>query len=349
MVLNFDIETIKRIAVISHNDLDGVSCAIMLKKLVKKEIEFSKVRLLGDFSHLNRDINAIFEDENNLDNCNNYPISEKLFIISDLSLNNELIQILNERSKNGNVIIVVDHHKTSINAINNFDGIINFNLYIDSERPIIAATGLVYELLRMPDCMTTIVNEKRTNSLSLFQYQSLVNEWDTFIWKETSNYKANELNILFKAFSGPYDYLNHMVSVPHENDKEFNFTSTEKVLIENEIKCIDHYVSRCVINSTPFKFNNITFRVVCAEDYFANVGEYFTNNKEHYNEDVLLIVNLNGGFASLRRLRNDSIDLSLLAESFGGGGHPAAAGFTIRSNESSIDFNIKLLGNLNLI
>ncbi len=70
--------------------------------------------------------------------------------------------------------------------------------------------------------------------------------------------------------------------------------------------------------------NGITVRCACCFGYSSEVAAALY---EGQNRTVIALFDLRSQGVSLRRSADSEVDLSVLARGFGGGGHPAAAGF----------------------
>ncbi|HUO04086.1 MAG TPA: hypothetical protein VMU16_02700 [Candidatus Binataceae bacterium] len=72
--------------------------------------------------------------------------------------------------------------------------------------------------------------------------------------------------------------------------------------------------------------NGITVRSACCFGYSSEVASYLYKDQ---HQMVVALFDLRSQGVSLRRSADCEIDLSLLAQAYGGGGHPAASGFAI--------------------
>jgi len=111
---------------------------------------------------------------------------EDFLFITDLTVNDEMAEKINEFVLGGGKAKLIDHHKTAL----------HFNDYIwgdvkveDENGTLTSAASLVYEYL---------VHEKHLQKNgTLDEFVELVRQYDTWDWDIPKNFKAKNLNDLF--------------------------------------------------------------------------------------------------------------------------------------------------------
>ena len=104
-------------------------------------------------------------------------------------------------------------------------------------------------------------------------------------------------------------------------------------LYKRQIK-INKYIDEKEKFLVEINIKGLNAGVVIAENYISELAS--TILKRRIDLEILVI--LNGKTASLRTRRNN-IDLSKLAEEYGGGGHQKASGFTLTPKMLKLGYN----------
>lgn len=319
--------TAKNIIHITDSDLDGVGCAIVSTCVYgnrNEEIDLT-------FKYANHENKEQMICNVNLENCD-------LLIISDLSITKETAEYLNDLYKNGQAILYVDHHVSSLHARDYEWAIIKTTEYID------CGTTIILEAL------TEKVNNWRSDvkkgDSALIDFVHCVRLYDTFAWTKdrysTSSKKACDLNTLLSLYIKDLDSFREKIrdKIYYDSGYTLRFTKEEreKVQILNKLN-IDYIQSRTkTIRKVSLTIDNKEYKVgvIFADRLQSNIGEflrYKRQKKKHENDDLdvdfLFIVN-GMNHVSLRSYNEkDDIDLSKIAEYFGGGGNPKTAGCSV--------------------
>lgn len=345
------------VKVFTHNDLDGVSCAIVLKKL------YDTTKISFDFTYLSYKDYQQIKDFINIDNEDGIKKYDYVFI-TDLNFTysnfNDYLYTplkrffveLNTPHKHYSSlfkkIFLIDHHTDSEKAIRPialdiFDKIEYFN-----DMHYSAAYQLMNFLVHKSSSEWTQAtlgferNKYEDIKLWVEAYAKIVHDWDTFEWKNNGNLLARDLNMVFNS-------MNRSKFFVMQEQKEgpgFALNKTEVGIVKDTMKAIEKEYQRALMSSVvldhidadDFPHPDIQYIVVRSDDHISMVCDLLIEairNYEIYSRfNIKYIVNLSlrNGVASLRRVYDD-IDLSLIANQYGGGGHPFAAGFNLNGKD----------------
>lgn len=284
----------------THNDLDGVACGILFRLAFGERVD---VRY-NSVSGLNFQVERYFE------RMNERMKKEDLLFITDLSVNDEIAEKINEFVLSGGKAKLIDHHKSALHFNDYTWGDVKVE---DENGTLTSAASLVYEYL---------VNESHLQkNRSLDEFVELVRQYDTWDWDILKNYKAKNLNDLFFMISIE-DFEQRIVPRLQEG-KHFEFDEFEQKLLEMEEDKIDRYIKRKKREIVQINTNGLYGGIVHAESYHSELGNEL--GKEFPHLDYIAIINLGGKKISFRTIHDD-VDVSDIAGEFGGGGHAKAAG-----------------------
>lgn len=281
---------------LSHNDLDGVSCGILAKLAFGESIE---VRY-NSVTQLDREVKNFLENDT----------KDTFLFITDLSVNQENTENLAQFVKNGGKVQLIDHHKTAL----------HFNEYdwakVEVEHAngkLASATSLFYEYL--------VEHNLLTPTQSLNEYVELVRQYDTWEWEMNNNQKANRLNSLFFLISIEEFEEKMLERLPL--NKPFEFDDFEKKLLDMEDEKIERYIRKKRRELVQTEIHDYFVGIVYAESYHSQLGNVL--GKDYPHLDYIAILNMGGKKMSFRTI-HDHVDVSEVAANFGGGGHAKASG-----------------------
>lgn len=284
---------------LSHNDLDGVSCGILARLAFKKEV---KIRY-NSISSLDQEVEWFFEHDN----------QETFLFITDLSVNKENEKRLDEFSQSGGKVQLIDHHKTSLH-FNDYDW--GHVVVEDSEGRLTSATSLFYKYLTAQGLLqpTKAINE----------FVELIRQYDTWEWEKNNNQQAQRLNALF--FLGPIEEFEEKMLERLKTEEHFHFDDFETKILDMEEQKIERYIRRKRRELVQTKIGEHFVGVIYAESYISELGNEL--GKEYPHLDYMAILNIGGKRIGFRTI-HDHIDVSEVAAKFGGGGHAKAAGASL--------------------
>ncbi|MFC0472641.1 DHH family phosphoesterase [Halalkalibacter kiskunsagensis] len=280
----------------THNDLDGVGCGILHRLAFKDDtyIRYNSVQGL-DFQ-----IERYLETDR----------LEDIVFITDLSVNTENAQRLEAYKVKGGKVTLIDHHKTALH-FNEYDWAHVTVEYEDGR--LTAATSLYYEHL--------VKHHYLKRSSSLDQFVELIRQWDTWEWEKNETLDAKRLNDLFFMLSID-EFEERMVKRLQESDT-FSFDEFEEKILDMEETKKERYIRRKRRELVQTFIDDYCVGIVHAESYHSELGNELGKDSPHL--DYIAILNVGGKKISFRTI-HETIDVSAVANQFGGGGHAKAAG-----------------------
>lgn len=302
-----------KVKLFTHTDLDGVGCAIV-GRTAFKDIEVTHC----DYNNVNEKIKDFLENAKVTD-------YDRIFI-TDISVNEETAENLDLIFRGGvSGVQLVDHHKTALWLAEKYPEwahvrVEETNLYnaIESRNKVPSSgTTLFYKFLRDKHLPNVEFNQ------NLKSFSEVVRRYDTWEWHNVYNddhpKKLNDLLYLI----GREKFIKRFTSNPLPL-----FTSDELLLLEVEAHKINKYIFK-----KEFELKTISkvideigydIGIVFAEQYVSELGNELAERAPSL--DFIAIIDMANNKVSLRGI-HDYVDLSAIAKSFGGGGHPKASGF----------------------
>lgn len=287
------------IKLLTHDDLDGISCGILGKYYLGDCIDVEYCS--------NNNVNQAFEMALNGE-------YEEIWI-TDLSISKENADRVNWNSN----VMLLDHHKSA--------------LWLNEYRFAIVK---VRNELGQATCGTemfylNLLNKYKTsriypNSKLVPIFVEMVRRYDTYEWVQLEDKEAKHLNDLLGIYGR--DKFIEVTLAKLRNPKMELFTSFEKRLLEirqNEIQRTIDYKANTMVRT---KFEGYNVGVVFADKFTSEIGNALYNR----NKDLDFVMMISYSDIGLRG--KDKVDLSELAKKYGGGGHFNAAGFPINGKEN---------------
>ncbi len=276
---------------ISHNDLDGIGCGILIKKFLSGSI--STVYLGYD------DIDDYIEE-------NMYKYDR--IIISDVSPSLSSVEMLAGEKE----VVILDHH-ASTEILKQF----SFTIH-DLNK---CATLITYDWLK-----------SLGYDVSAYENFALcVNDVDLWQLKRDDSLK---MGMLF-----------HLLGIDRFEERFYNtpyttFNDTENLLISLEEERKGSYIKKAVRNMVTFDDKNgYTVSVLFAESYASELGNSIIADGI---ADYVILINPQQKKVSLRSRKD--VDIRILAENNGGGGHKNAAGFSLKNEDFNLDNILHSIG-----
>lgn len=296
----------------THTDLDGVGCAILAKLAFGEEV---------DISYCNYDdIN-----ESVLDYLNNNDDSLSYIYITDIRVNEDVAKLLDERGG----VCLLDHHPTAL-ELNKYTWCKVMVEDLDGVKT--SGTKMFYHWLGMNGYLS---NELENNK-SLSRFAELVRDYDTWRWSELGEdgvicKQVNDLMYLY----GRDRFITWCISEIH--DEVFpKLYAADELLLNTKQKEIDEYIEEKNEQLFTSPMCGRVCGFVFAEKYVSELGNRLC--KMHPEIDYVAMIDMGNKTVSYRTVKDD-IDLGKdVAQLFGGGGHPKAAG-----SEFSVDVQFKTI------
>ena len=296
----------KLIKLITHDDLDGVGCAILGKLAHGTKIDY----VLCQNGKVDETVSRHLTTDSVYDETH----------ITDLSVSRSLAQQIQESRNN---YFLHDHHKTALH-LNEFDWCdVRTSLLPDapgaSER-LTCGTELYYCWL--------VKNGYLTRSVALDVFAKAICDYDTWRWVELGEHGklSEKLNILLSEY-GVEKFIAYFYNMLKHGP--LNISREDEAIIENSKRREARIIDKKDSELHKIVFENYIVGVVYADDYVNAIGN--TLCLRHPELDCVAIVNCGHGGISFRSAKED-VDVSALAACFGGGGHKAAAGAPMQDN-----------------
>ncbi|WP_281248913.1 DHH family phosphoesterase [Bacillus alkalicellulosilyticus] len=287
----------------SHNDLDGVGCGIVAKIAFGENVEIR----YNSVSSLDYQVERFLEKGRKEDSA----------FITDLSVHEKVEKRIDQHVQDGWNITLIDHHKTALHFNNHEWGHVKVE-YEDGR--LCSATSLFYEHL--------IEHSLLDRSKGLDQFVELVRQYDTWEWDANNNTMAKRLNDLFFMIS--IDEFEERIIQRIKQNQEFQFDDFEVKILDMEEDKIERYVRKKRREMVQTFIGDYCIGIVHAESYHSELGNELGKNNPHI--DYIALVNVGGKRMSLRTI-HDHVDVSAIANQYGGGGHAKASGCSL-SNEA---------------
>lgn len=228
----------------------------------------------------------------------------KNIYITDLTVPEVIYKRINN-SEYKDKFKVFDHHKTHLYA-NNYD----------------------YVTIDINECGTTLfykyLSKYHKFKKSVYEYVDHVKNLDIWLWQDKNDIIAKELGDLFSLY-GKTRYIEEMY-LRLKKSKKFKLNKFENKLLNLEQDKIDRYIQNKEKEMTIIEYEEYKAGLVFCEKYKSEMGNTLSLN--HPELDFIIMINLAGGISF--RCSKD-IDLSILAQNLGGGGHKKACGAPIPS------------------
>lgn len=334
----------KKLVVFTHNDLDGVSCALLGKIMSESLSEiFDEYEYhICNYNDIDEKVREFY---NNLDPDTKYRV-----FITDISVNKETAEMIdNYRVSNQGddrkvYLHLYDHHETS-RWLNREYGwaIVTTDLYTGVSNPCPKrrlTSGA--ELFLLDEALIRV--DDPDIKANLIDFIELVRCWDTWDWKRENNLEAKRLNNFFSMFEDRNDFINNYYNKIVLDKENFKlFTDEETKMLDDRQKRIDDFIKEKektlkVVNKLEYKYD-VGIIIV---DTYENVSELASYINDKYCFDFVAIVIKDSKKVSLRASDESEVDVSEIAARFGGGGHKKASGCNL--TEEVIDFlKLKLI------
>lgn len=281
---------------LSHNDLDGVSCGILAKLALKDVVDVSYHSISG----LNHQAEVFLEKGN----------QDRMLIITDISVDEDNEKRIVEFVAAGGKVKLIDHHK-SAEHLNQHDWAAVTVTQSDGKQA--SATSLFYEYL--------LQNNLIVRTAILDDFVEHVRQYDTWDWDVNNNLTAKWLNDLFSMIS--IDEFEAKLIKKLTEHTDFSFDETEQKLLEVEEERVQRYIHRKKREVYQMSIGGHLAGIVHAESYHSELGNELSKEFPHLDYMAMLMV---GSKRISLRTIHDEVDVSKIAAKYDGGGHQKASG-----------------------
>lgn len=330
---------------LSHTDLDGYSCQLLMKEYFND----------GFYFNANYGLEVKLSLKKILQDIQEYKDDEILFFITDLNLTfneaKDLDKEINDLNENGfNIKLqLLDHHATGQKSADTFSW-----YYLDTKR---CATKIVYDYLN-----TTYNGFSDEKKLWMKPLVDAINAIDIWVDKEVKNFEFGKVllrmvsqvreinNILFPDLNRDFRIYLLKESAKYINEENGN------IKLDNEI----HFLKKNFLmqDGCDDTIDNLSakYLVSCLDKLKEKLTVTYKGHKGLLtytlgsisipanaflvaNEDYDFFIDISKkGNASFRA--DGKVDVSLIAQALAnGGGHPNASGCKFEDFKESIDYN----------
>ena len=304
----------------TDSDLDGVSCGL-LSDLVLEDCEVTPAGPESINTKLERLLDAEAKGRKIFDRI----------IITDLSVSPELAERIEKTDKYR--VKLYDHHKTA-EFLNQYEWA---TVQVEDETGRLMSGTEIYwrEYISKLAGKGLLGRSKNAVRIQLVEeYVSLVTQYDTWLWHKEGNLTPKFLNHLLSIY-GPQLFKDNIQTAILE--KPVLLTDGDLTMARAEEARLNKYIRTKIDDVVEMDVLGYSFGVVFAEQYKSELGNRMC---EEYDIDVAAIIDVGPGSISYRTAK-DTIDLSVIAGKFGGGGHAKAAGSSF-SEDLSMDFLMRI-------
>ena len=293
------------ILLITHNDLDGYGCDIVLRSIYKNHEDIKTV-----FCNNNEVNNTVKEEIKDHEKYSN-------IYITDVSVDEETAKMLDSIEFK---VRLFDHH-ISASWLNKYKWANVFDRFIitDSkgEDKIYkeSGTSLFYKHL------SKYYDIDDSYKSSLHRFVSLVRKYDTWEWKECGETEPVMLNSLFKLYDK--DTFSKLMVERITNSIDF-ISEFDKLLLEVDDNRKKRYIDEKKNEMQIIIKDGKKIGCVICDQYVSETGNVLA---ETFKNEIDYVALVTGVAVSLRSVGD--VNVSHIAVSHGGGGHLNAAGYPI--------------------
>ncbi len=302
-----------KVKLFTHNDLDGVGCAIVA------HLAFDKENV--DVTYCNYDNVS----DKVMDFLNTYSGEFDHVFITDISVNEEVAARIEKiiTETDNEFITLLDHHETA-NWLNKYDWATVRQVHLQNGRNT-SGTSMLYRWLLLH---SDIVPQENMNILTEGSHLEIfvenVRRYDTWDWKNIfKDDYPKQINDLFYIYGRDRFIKKAIFELQFMG---FFLTGQDLIFLEIEQEKIDRSVEKSLKQLTTYNVGRYNIGVVFGEKYISEVCHAL--HEKHPKLDLIAMVNLSSRTISYRTNRED-VDVGKFAKYFGGGGRPATAGSEI--------------------
>lgn len=313
---------------LTHTDLDGIACNIVARYLINNQSEYNDYELESIFidqpSELYNRLTELNSDiESNDGNYKDYYMTH--IFITDLSISDDkTADLLEKMSSNvgSYSIIVIDHHRSSLQYANR-----EFDCTILPEKQYI--TGLI------PECGASLFYSTccRCNNVSMDTFIEMVRLHDTYTFAGSKlGAVAEELQLLFTSLDRESFITKIMIKINDKGSIFYQWDFDERTMIDAAKERMESAYEQVRLNYADVKLDKDTVfgeTDIAVFSARSNVS-YVCDRLLTEFPDIDIAVNISLPYMKVDlRTHSDKIDLSRIAQKYGGGGHQKAAGFPL--------------------
>jgi oligoribonuclease NrnB/cAMP/cGMP phosphodiesterase (DHH superfamily) len=278
--------------IFSHTDLDGVGPIVIAKKYFDETVDYK----MCNYDRIDETVQEFITS-------GSYMKYDRV-IITDISVNKETAGLIDHVTKNN--WLLFDHHPTAL-WLHDAYSWANVREYEEDGVTKTCGTKMFYDSL--------VRHNEIIGGASAFVY--LVQQYDTWAWKETNNQQAKRLNDLYYLI-GPSKFIARF-----SNEISTTLTYEEETILDIENEKIEKYIKKKADEVLAHNIGKYSAGVVFADRYISELGNKLAEAYPQF--DFIAMVDMSSKKVSYRTVRDD-INVSEIAQYYGGGGHPKASG-----------------------
>lgn len=282
------------------NDIDGMG-NVVLANLAFDKVDY----ILCETFDINQKVEKMYKNKTMYE-------YDRVFI-TDLFINESLLEKIANDSKLENKFLIFDHHKTYLDISKKYPFT---TVKIGDEKGNCCATTIFYDYL----VDNSLIDE---NDPKIYEFCELTRRHDTWEWKNIYNdEKSHELALLFDSMS-PDSYIDSMYEKLSDIGVVFEFNELENFLIKNKrIKIkekLDYYLKKIYLRNILGYKAGVVF---IEYEYRNELAEYL--REINYDIDFVMMISIDRGTVSYRSVK-DGVNVRIVAEAFNGKGHDKAS------------------------
>lgn len=240
---------------------------------------------------------------------------DKIFV-TDICIKEPLLSEINSNPNLKGKIVVIDHHKSEITEGNDKYDFVSITLEKDGRKE--SGTSLFYQFL--------VDNYGLISSPILEQLVEWTRQYDVYDWVQTNNQNARKLHILFEMLG--YDKYYELISAKLNNQASISFNQYEEEVITTYFNNFNNDM-KSIVNGMQvvlLEIDGIFYKVGyvnCPYKYRNDINDYIKNTGNLNDIDIVGMIITDRDTVSYRQIKE--VDVSKVAEYFGGKGHFAAS------------------------
>ena len=318
------------IGLISHNDLDGYGCTVLLKLVAFYHPEIGIDRHNGSEMIYNISCDDRISSSINLrlnEMYINGPFpksSNKILFVTDLRIDRKSIDNIIERfrskksSDNFIKVVMIDHHDYSSQYINNPIK----TEYLETKVEIGKSGTLLFSEWLVDHGLLP------SNNNRIRDFAHYVSMYDTYQWVNGVEPFAETLHIYF-TISENNAFVDRMVRILEDMDirnfKEYILSNQEiMIAVEERRRDIKNTCALKASCATISQFNEYNIASVACDRYVSAIGNYICEHNKDIDFCMMFIIDTMA--ISLRTVKDDVNLNRICSRLFKGGGHKKAAG-----------------------
>ncbi len=293
-----------KVLLFTHSeDIDGIGCAILAKQT------FADCMVIPTKTF---DVNKNVGEAIKSGLINEF---DKVFV-TDICIKEPLLSEINSNPDLRRKVVVIDHHKSEITEGNDKYDFVSITLEKDGRKE--SGTSLFYQFL--------VDNYGLISSPILDQLVEWTRQYDVYDWVQTNNQNARKLHILFEMLG--YDKYYELISAKLNNEASISFNQYEEEVITTYFNNFNNDM-KSIVNGMQvvlLEIDGIFYKVGyvnCPYKYRNDINDYIKNTGNLNDIDIVGMIITDRDTVSYRQIKE--VDVSKVAEYFGGKGHFAAS------------------------